>query len=162
MGWCVSAQTRRGALRAPAVTLNVGRLSCSRRFAGKGYFTYGKSQRLLRRSPHVVRVLHRLASIDCYDAFKSAGLPQQNFAALRMTHSRGGRMLRKSFASAGGDPLIHRERSPFPSGEGLGWCPLHKLVRSRFAFCVAVHTVANCRFCECMSKIVVKDAKILR
>ena len=52
-------------------------------------FTFGKSQRLLRRSPCEARVLHRLASIDCYDAFKSAGLPQQNFAALRMTHSRG-------------------------------------------------------------------------
>ena len=72
-----------------AVDLNVGRLSCSRRFAGKGYFTYGKSQRLLRRSPRDARVLHRLASADCYDAFKSAGLPQQNFTALRMTHSRG-------------------------------------------------------------------------
>ena len=71
-----------------AVSLNVGRPSCSRRFAGKGYFTHGKSQRLLRRSPHGVRVLHRVASVDCYEAFKSAGLPQQNFAALRMTHSR--------------------------------------------------------------------------
>ena len=69
-------------------------------------------------------------------------------------------MLRKSFASAGGDPLIHRERSPFPSGEGLGWCPPTQV--GAYPFCVAVHTVANCRFCECMSKIVVKDAKILR
>ena len=36
-----------------------------------------------------MQVLHRLASIDCYDAFKSTVLPQQNFAALRMTYSRG-------------------------------------------------------------------------
>ena len=70
-----------------AATLIVGRLSCSRRL-WESNFTYGKSQRLLRRSRPVVRVLHRLASADCYDALKSAGLPQQNFAALRMTHSR--------------------------------------------------------------------------
>ena len=68
-----------------AAILNVGRLSCSRRFAGKGYFTYGKPQRLLRRSPCEARVLHRVASIDCYISLENAGLPQQNFATLRMT-----------------------------------------------------------------------------
>ena len=33
-----------------AAILNVGLLACSRRFAGKGYFTFEKSQILLRRS----------------------------------------------------------------------------------------------------------------
>ena len=54
-------------------------------FVEKSNFTYGKSQRVFRRSLHVVQVLHRLASFDCNDTFKSTGLPQQNFATLRMT-----------------------------------------------------------------------------
>ena len=52
-------------------------------------FSFGKSQRLLRRSPCGARVLHRLASVDCYNSLELARLPQQNFAALRMTCSRG-------------------------------------------------------------------------
>ena len=52
-----------------------------RPYPWKSNFAFGKSQRLLRRSQHVVQVLHRVASIDCYDAFKSAGLPQQNFVS---------------------------------------------------------------------------------
>ena len=165
-GSCAERKLVGGALRAPAVVLNVGQGACSRRFAGKSNFSYGKSQRLLRRSRHVVRVLHRLASprvkfvviIDVVCAplkhalrfynriFREppklillasgnpgaqkrrfaiiAGLPQQNFAALRMTHSRGvcflhfafcGRtefaptgLIRKTIVSAGGDPLIRR------------------------------------------------------
>ena len=64
--------------------------------------------------------------------------------------------------------LIHPENAEgffsTPSPQGKAWvgAPLHKLVGSRFAFCMAIHTVANYRFCECMSKIVMKDAKILR
>ena len=46
--------------------------------------------------------------------------------------------------------LIHRERSPFPAGEGLVCAPLHNLVRSRFAFFMATHTVANYSFSRCL------------
>ena len=96
-----------------AVSLNVGRLSCSRRLQ-ESNFAFGKSQRLLRRSLHVVQVL----SVPlCYTSKTSS-----RWRSLRMTYSRGvrgGRLLRKPFVSAGGDPLIHRERSPFPSGEGF-------------------------------------------
>ncbi len=62
--------------------------ACSRRFVGKSNFTSGKSQRLLRRSRHVVRVLHRVTSVDCNNSLENAGFPQQNFATLRMTYSR--------------------------------------------------------------------------
>ena len=64
--------------------------ACSRRFVGKGYFAYGKSQRVLRRSHRRCRssVLHRVASVDCYNSLELARLPQQNFATLRMTYSR--------------------------------------------------------------------------
>ena len=54
----------------------------------KSNFTYEKSQRVLRRSPCEARVLHRFASIDCYNSLEFAGLPHQNFATLRMTYSR--------------------------------------------------------------------------
>ena len=69
------------------VAFNVGRglLPPTRR---KSNFTYGKSQRLLRRSLHVVQVLHRLASVDCHNSLENAWFPQQNFATLRMTYSR--------------------------------------------------------------------------
>ena len=54
-GCWVAVKTRRGALRAPAVTLNVGRLSCSRRFVGKVTLPLKQSLRLAGSPPPLTR-----------------------------------------------------------------------------------------------------------
>ena len=119
--------------------------ACSRRFAGKSNFVFEKLKRLLRRSLRA----------KALGFVRSAKLHFQNFVSLALAQddvlrgrSRWADVEKYSVYTDFGPLIHHAERGP-PSPQGkacfvppyTSWC-----VAVNFAFCMAIHTVANCRF----------------